>query len=173
MGRKLLAAGVFLFGFPSLLLLTLVGYEAIANHFTAQLVGEDKFGTPTLNFLSGQGGLPVGVVAFAVAMFGLGVFDVAALFSDADAYRPGASDKILPRDHPIGYVFLRLRRYLLVPTLMALGYFFVFYLYHEPRPFVAPQFVTVPIALLVARRPLNWSLGSCLPFTWPDGREPR
>lgn len=163
MARKLIAAAVFLVGFPALCVLLLATYEAQATRYMVQLHGVE-FPTPTLNFLSGQGGLPVIVAGFVAAIFGFGIYDVALLFMDPSFSRSYRYDAILPNAHPTGYVFLRLRRYLLIPVFLAVSYFVVYYMYREPKPEVAPHLIAFPVALAVSRRPLNWSLGGWWDF---------
>lgn len=120
------------------------------------LFGPDAspYEAPVLKWLKTGGPMPLQLMVLLAAAGLAGVWDVLDLNGMVGNYR-GGSNHILPKNHPLAFVFLRARRYVLVPIAAATWFIVYAYLAGEYQPADRSHMVAAIIAFLFARRPLN------------------
>jgi hypothetical protein len=136
---------------------------AIAGDLTVSaavpvLIGPNAtpYEAPVLKWLKTGGPMPLQLMVLLAAAVLAGVWDVLDLNGMVGNYR-GGSNNILPKNHPLGFVLLRVRRYVLVPVVAATWFIVYAYLAGQYQPADRSHMVAAIIAFLFARRPLNSS----------------
>lgn len=136
--------------------LAVVGDQAVYSAVPI-LFGPDAppYAVPVLKWLSTGGPMPLQLMALLAAAVIAGVWDVLDLNGMLGKYR-GGSNNLLPQNHPLGFVLLRIRRYVIVPVVAATWFITYDYLAGQYQPADRSHLVAAVVAFLFARRPLNF-----------------
>lgn len=166
--RRLIATGVFLVLIPVLFIVLLILHEKATSHLNAKLAGVADTPTPVINFLTQGGTFPPLLGIGLTAFLAFGLFDVADV--SGAVQRPKTTRPVfLPSNNPVGFIFLRLRRYGMVTLGPLLSFLFGYCLtqYSETGPLLltlSSDFMWFLLAFVptfgMARRPLDWTVGN-------------